>query len=245
MRKIQQILFTIVFCGAPCLVFTPVADACGVPSISQTFTKAQLRTDPRNPLDSVSAASVTRDLNFASAFRPASIVGMWDTQFISEGNTTLTPPIPDGAVIDFGYVQWHGEGTELFNSGSRAPATQNFCMGAHGTLYVRFEPLRVHLRYEREPYRHGQHPGIGDPVVWGDALQRYLYDYAVRYDGHTDRSAYGSDQRNSDYRRHPAADRNTVTPREQTPDRRKRRTGAGSPPSCCLAPLFPVLRHNA
>jgi hypothetical protein len=129
MRKIQQILFTIVFCGAPCLVFTPVADACGVPSISQTFTKAQLRTDPRNPLDSVSAASVTRDLNFASAFRPASIVGMWDTQFISEGNTTLTPPIPDGAVIDFGYVQWHGEGTELFNSGSRAPATQNFCMG--------------------------------------------------------------------------------------------------------------------
>lgn len=58
-----------------------------------------------------------------------SIVGMWYAQFISEGNTQHNPPIPDGAVIDFGYAQWHGDATEMFNSGGRAPATQNFCLG--------------------------------------------------------------------------------------------------------------------
>ena len=34
----------------------------------------------------------------------ASVVGMWSIQFISKGNTSLNPPIPDGALVDFGYV---------------------------------------------------------------------------------------------------------------------------------------------
>lgn len=62
-------------------------------------------------------------------FNGASIVGMWKVQFVSKGNTAHNPPIPDGAVIDFGYSQWHSDGTEFLNSGGRAPATQNFCMG--------------------------------------------------------------------------------------------------------------------
>src|ERR1700689_3804411 len=37
----------------------------------------------------------------------ASIVGMWNVQFISFGNLSHNPPIPDGAQIDFGYTQWH------------------------------------------------------------------------------------------------------------------------------------------
>ncbi len=32
-------------------------------------------------------------------------------------------------MIDFGYAQWHSDGTEFMNSGGRAPATQNFCLG--------------------------------------------------------------------------------------------------------------------
>ena len=52
------------------------------------------------------------------------IVGFWKVKFISEGN----PGIPDGAVIDNGFVQWHGDGTEIMNS-SRPPATGNFCLG--------------------------------------------------------------------------------------------------------------------
>lgn len=59
----------------------------------------------------------------------ASPIGMWNIQFLSLGNTGHNPPIPDGAVIDFGYTQWHSDGTEIMNSGAHAPATENFCLG--------------------------------------------------------------------------------------------------------------------
>lgn len=55
----------------------------------------------------------------------ASIVGLWNFTFVSEGNSG----IPDGTVIDAGYVAWHSDGTEITNSGMRAPMTGNFCMG--------------------------------------------------------------------------------------------------------------------
>jgi hypothetical protein len=48
----------------------------------------------------------------------AAIVGMWSVTFTAGGN-----------VIDFGYAQWHSDGTEFLNSGGRAPATQNYCLG--------------------------------------------------------------------------------------------------------------------
>lgn len=51
-------------------------------------------------------------------FYGRSIVGMWSFRFLSHG-----------ALIDFGYVQWHSDGTEIMNSGGRAPATENFCLG--------------------------------------------------------------------------------------------------------------------
>jgi hypothetical protein len=59
----------------------------------------------------------------------ANMVGMWKIQFISQGNTAHNPPIPDGAQIDFGYTQWHSDGTELMNSGGHTPVTGNWCMG--------------------------------------------------------------------------------------------------------------------
>lgn len=52
------------------------------------------------------------------------IVGFWKVKFVSHGN----PGIPDGAVIDNAFVQWHSDGTEIMNS-SRPPATSNFCLG--------------------------------------------------------------------------------------------------------------------
>ncbi len=52
------------------------------------------------------------------------IVGFWKVKFVSVG----TPGIPDGAVIDNGFAQWHDDGTEIMNS-SRVPATGNFCLG--------------------------------------------------------------------------------------------------------------------
>src|ERR1700723_4420692 len=53
----------------------------------------------------------------------ASMVGMWSFQFVSEGNTTHNPSIPNGAIMDFGYTQIHSDGTEIINSGGHAPAT--------------------------------------------------------------------------------------------------------------------------
>ncbi|WP_297695174.1 hypothetical protein [Phenylobacterium sp.] len=47
-----------------------------------------------------------------------SIIGMWSVQFFAGGN-----------MIDFGYAQWHADGTEIMNSGGRSPASENFCLG--------------------------------------------------------------------------------------------------------------------
>jgi len=51
-------------------------------------------------------------------FGQSPIVGMW--------SVTLTA---GGGTFDWGYQVWHDDGTEIMNSGSRAPATENFCMG--------------------------------------------------------------------------------------------------------------------
>jgi len=56
------------------------------------------------------------------------IVGLWQFQFTSVGNTGAPAFIPDGAVLDAGYTQWHSDRTEIMNS-SRDPATSNFCLG--------------------------------------------------------------------------------------------------------------------
>ena len=54
-----------------------------------------------------------------------SIVGLWAMKFVAEGS----PGTPDGTLVDWGYVEWHSDGTEIMNSGGHAPATGNFCMG--------------------------------------------------------------------------------------------------------------------
>lgn len=61
-----------------------------------------------------------------------SIVGMWSFKMTA-----------GSATVDFGYVQWHSDGTELMNSGGRAPATENFCMG----VWRQVGPSRYHLSH--------------------------------------------------------------------------------------------------
>jgi hypothetical protein len=51
---------------------------------------------------------------------------MWAVQFVAENNPAGPP---NGTVVDWGYVQWHSDGTEIENSGARSPSTENFCMG--------------------------------------------------------------------------------------------------------------------
>jgi hypothetical protein len=60
-----------------------------------------------------------------------SIVGFWHVKFISDGITTGIPAgvIHKGDEIDAGYSAWHSDGTEVMNSGGRAPNTGDFCLG--------------------------------------------------------------------------------------------------------------------
>jgi hypothetical protein len=68
----------------------------------------------------------------------ASIAGMWKVQLISKGNTGHNPSIPDGALIDFGFMQWHSDGTEIQNSAG-VPGG-GFCLGVWGqTGFLTFE----------------------------------------------------------------------------------------------------------
>src|SRR5437762_7266308 len=61
-----------------------------------------------------------------------SIVGMWSFKMTSGGQT-----------VDWGFQQWHSDGTELLTSGSRVPATGNFCMG----VWRQVAPSRFHLNH--------------------------------------------------------------------------------------------------
>lgn len=68
----------------------------------------------------------------------ASMVGMWKFQFLSKGNTGHNPSIPDGALIDFGFSQWHSDGTEILNSAGVKGG--GFCLGVWGqTGFLTFE----------------------------------------------------------------------------------------------------------
>ncbi len=65
-----------------------------------------------------------------------SIVGLWQFTFSSVGNDVEPLNIPDQALLDSGYAQWHSDGTEIMNS-SRDPATSNFCLGVWKKIGVR------------------------------------------------------------------------------------------------------------
>lgn len=91
----------------------------------------------------------TAKLRPESSASGASIVGLWKVQFISQGNTTHNPSIPDGALIDFGFSQWHSDGTEILNSGGHTPASGNWCLGVWGqTGYLTFELNHFPISYD-------------------------------------------------------------------------------------------------
>ncbi|MGH6987452.1 MAG: hypothetical protein ACRED9_11515 [Caulobacteraceae bacterium] len=60
------------------------------------------------------------------------IVGLWSVSFMS-----------GGAQIDWGYSEWHSDGTEILNSGGHTPASGNFCLG----VWRQTGPNRYHLKH--------------------------------------------------------------------------------------------------
>jgi len=59
----------------------------------------------------------------------APIVGLWKFEMLSKSMGGNTNPMPDGTLLDFGTQAWHGDGTELMNSGIRDPGDGDFCQG--------------------------------------------------------------------------------------------------------------------
>lgn len=63
-------------------------------------------------------------------YKQPSIVGFWHFKQTSGMN-----------VFDAGYEEWHSDGTEIYNSGSRPPDTGSFCLGVWQQVGVRHYKL--------------------------------------------------------------------------------------------------------
>ena len=148
MTLIDRVVTTTLSAAVAGILIVPAAIACG-PQPNQPFTTQQLRADSQNPLELLTSASLAQDLSNESSGKSASIVGMWDFQFISQGNTTHNPSIPDGTMLDFGYNQWHSDSTEVLNSGGRSPSQGNFCLGVwQKTGHSTYELNHFALNYD-------------------------------------------------------------------------------------------------
>ena len=115
MTKTLRSMHTAIGLAILAAAIAPLATACdgkGAPSASPYVMQAAYRP--------------ARLLRVADqAVTSSSIVGMWAVRFVAENS----PGTPDGTVSDWGYTQWHSDGTEIENSGARSPSTENFCLG--------------------------------------------------------------------------------------------------------------------
>ncbi|HEV2365182.1 MAG TPA: hypothetical protein VGS12_13405 [Caulobacteraceae bacterium] len=60
------------------------------------------------------------------------IVGLWSISLMS-----------GGVQVDWGYSEWHSDGTEIMNSGGHSPASENFCLG----VWRQTGPNTYHLKH--------------------------------------------------------------------------------------------------
>ena len=145
MKTISQAITVTLGMGMFVMLLASRATAgCGDPNTLQgPFVLAQ-----EAPLASLLSRAAEAEKSAARGSAGASIVGMWNFQLVSEGNTAHNPSIPDGAIMDFGYHQIHSDGTEIINSGGHAPATENFCLGVWGqTGFLTYEVNHFPLSY--------------------------------------------------------------------------------------------------
>jgi hypothetical protein len=122
MKTISRAITITLSAGIFATLFVSNAFAsCGDLNLRGPFEFPEHTADVR-----VLAAAATEKASDAS-LTTASIVGMWKIQLLSKGNTGHSPSIPDGALLDFGFTQWHSDGTEIQNSAG-VPGG-GFCLG--------------------------------------------------------------------------------------------------------------------
>jgi hypothetical protein len=119
--------------GVAASLYCTQASACGIPDFVAAAASGAQGATLQQAAAAFAASNVAATTSAAAAqngfdwYPHPSIVGLWKFNWTSQGNTGLG--IPDGAPLDFGFQTWHDDGTELTNSGSRAPATGDFCQG--------------------------------------------------------------------------------------------------------------------
>jgi hypothetical protein len=111
------------------MLLVPAASACALGTSPASLELVPTMQNTQNPAALVTPADLARELSNAATARIPSIVGMWNFQLISVGNTTHNPTIADGTQLNFGYLQFHSDETEILNAGARSPAQENFCLG--------------------------------------------------------------------------------------------------------------------
>lgn len=117
--------------GLSGVAVTPQASACGLNGLHMTAARTWSLpayfpvSNPRAMAEGMAAASKgnTRDFPNPLQFLEP-ITGLYEFTFTSEGSIG----IPDGTVVDHGFVAWHADGTEITNSGKPAD-TGPFCLG--------------------------------------------------------------------------------------------------------------------
>jgi hypothetical protein len=139
MKAVRAMAIT--FFGALVLTATFASTAyagCGDMStpLSQSFTLGKGNLSLAALMRPVTAVTATAAATRTPAATGPQIVGLWHVIFTSVGNNSAPFNIPDGALLDNGYAQWHSDGTEIMNS-LRDPATSNFCLGTWADLGAR------------------------------------------------------------------------------------------------------------
>ena len=145
MKAISRAFTITIGAGILATLFVPKASAgCGdLSSLKAPFQIIEPDADRAPEADAVAPSAR------AAGFAAPSVTGMWNIQFLSEGNESHTPPIPDNALLDFGYQVLHSDETEFTNSGGHNPATQNYCLGVWGkTGYNAYEINHFALQYD-------------------------------------------------------------------------------------------------
>jgi hypothetical protein len=74
------------------------------------------------------------------------VVGLWSVSLVAGGSQ-----------VDWGYSEWHSDGTEIMNSGGHTPASGNFCLG----VWRQSGPNTYHLKH----FALGYNPANGQLAV--------------------------------------------------------------------------------
>jgi hypothetical protein len=176
MRTISRAITMTLSAGIFVTLFVSKASAgCGdVSDLQGPFQFVQPTVDTHVP------ASAEEAEKASSRSASTSIVGLWNIQFVSKGNVSHNPSIPDGAIIDFGYSQWHSDGTEIMNSGGHEPATQNFCLGVWGqTGFLAYELNHFALSYDATTQALSNYVNIREQVTLSPSGESYTGTFTI------------------------------------------------------------------